>query len=457
MTKLGRNDPCPCGSGKKYKQCCLNAGANQAANDRSRAVPRAIDWLMTKHGKAAREALDEGFFGSLDDDEYDLLPEPGEEAYEGIMINALEWLLADGVITIKGEDHRVADLLLGRVGPLFSVEQRQWIELLTAMPLRLYEVVEVRPGESMTLKDVLLPPESEPCLVQEKSVTQQANRYDILAARLLPVEDHFELSGAVYSFPRAHSQELLEELTDQLEGVEPGSPLAEEITSVIIPHHWLQLFVSDFEIPELIDQVTGESLLFVTDHYRVHDWEALEKSLGGEADLEGDREEGWRRIFEGDDGLMRSSLSIDPGKRPDRIKVSYCTEKYADDGRPWFEALAGAAVTFVTREISDPKGMLANIQSEGVSDMPVPPALPPETLTELFEQRIRQLYSNWADTPVPLLAERTPREAIKSPEGLQQVKFLLHTYEHSEAEQAKAQQRAPVSYDFLWQQLGITP
>jgi len=22
--KIGRNDPCPCGSGKKYKQCCIN-------------------------------------------------------------------------------------------------------------------------------------------------------------------------------------------------------------------------------------------------------------------------------------------------------------------------------------------------------------------------------------------------------------------------------------------------
>ena len=22
MTKTGRNDPCPCGSGKKYKKCC---------------------------------------------------------------------------------------------------------------------------------------------------------------------------------------------------------------------------------------------------------------------------------------------------------------------------------------------------------------------------------------------------------------------------------------------------
>ncbi len=25
VTKIGRNDPCPCGSGKKHKKCCLNA------------------------------------------------------------------------------------------------------------------------------------------------------------------------------------------------------------------------------------------------------------------------------------------------------------------------------------------------------------------------------------------------------------------------------------------------
>lgn len=24
--KIGRNEPCPCGSGKKYKNCCLNTG-----------------------------------------------------------------------------------------------------------------------------------------------------------------------------------------------------------------------------------------------------------------------------------------------------------------------------------------------------------------------------------------------------------------------------------------------
>ncbi len=32
MTKSGRNDPCPCGSGKKYKKCC---GQNQKVSKHS--------------------------------------------------------------------------------------------------------------------------------------------------------------------------------------------------------------------------------------------------------------------------------------------------------------------------------------------------------------------------------------------------------------------------------------
>ncbi len=27
MSAIGRNDPCPCGSGKKYKRCCLEKDA----------------------------------------------------------------------------------------------------------------------------------------------------------------------------------------------------------------------------------------------------------------------------------------------------------------------------------------------------------------------------------------------------------------------------------------------
>ena len=30
--KIGRNDPCPCGSGLKYKKCCLNSGKYETSH-----------------------------------------------------------------------------------------------------------------------------------------------------------------------------------------------------------------------------------------------------------------------------------------------------------------------------------------------------------------------------------------------------------------------------------------
>jgi tetratricopeptide (TPR) repeat protein len=39
MAKIGRNDPCPCNSGKKYKKCCM--AADEAAARAARAAPLA--------------------------------------------------------------------------------------------------------------------------------------------------------------------------------------------------------------------------------------------------------------------------------------------------------------------------------------------------------------------------------------------------------------------------------
>jgi uncharacterized protein len=39
--KVGRNDPCPCGSGKKYKQCCLK-------KDQEASKPRGLRKFTAK-------------------------------------------------------------------------------------------------------------------------------------------------------------------------------------------------------------------------------------------------------------------------------------------------------------------------------------------------------------------------------------------------------------------------
>jgi tetratricopeptide (TPR) repeat protein len=42
MAKTGRNDPCPCGSGKKYKQCCLARDEAAAATARAAQAAAAL-------------------------------------------------------------------------------------------------------------------------------------------------------------------------------------------------------------------------------------------------------------------------------------------------------------------------------------------------------------------------------------------------------------------------------
>ena len=40
-SNLGRNDPCHCGSGKKYKQCCLGKDEEKARAARAKAAAEA--------------------------------------------------------------------------------------------------------------------------------------------------------------------------------------------------------------------------------------------------------------------------------------------------------------------------------------------------------------------------------------------------------------------------------
>ena len=82
---IGRNEPCPCGSGKKYKRCCgapktdpleLAAGAVRAAQDS--AETKVVRLLRHDFGDDAFDAawdefdLTEGCLDPERDDEVDL-------------------------------------------------------------------------------------------------------------------------------------------------------------------------------------------------------------------------------------------------------------------------------------------------------------------------------------------------------------------------------------------------
>ena len=182
---------------------------------------------------------------------------------------------------------------------------------------------------------------------------------------------------------------------------------------------------------------------------------ALAAALAAQADVNGSAEQGWSRDVDAGGGLRRSLAAINRTARADRIEIFYRTQRLADAGRAWFDGLAGPAVQYLTREVTDPRSRAA-LEDAGQSGRAGTPLdLPPADLTDMMTQFVRSHYAHWADEPIPALGDKTPRQAITTPSGLERVKGLLRLYEAGEADQAKDQGREAVSYQFLWDALGV--
>ncbi len=128
MPKIGRNDPCPCGSGKKYKHCHLPI--DEAAQAEQRRLRQAVDTLLPQIITAARDlpeaiqpALDRFWSGKYSPEqlaELDDLEDRGAERF-------LTWFAFDYPL----EDGRtlVERLAAGEAGDLtFSDDETRLLE-----------------------------------------------------------------------------------------------------------------------------------------------------------------------------------------------------------------------------------------------------------------------------------------------------------------------------------------
>ena len=434
--------------------------------DHEDAARVAISWLAERHRKGWRNAFE------------DLLhhwrpegPEDGwqldEDGMTMVSINVGEWLIARGQIHARGGLREINSYLLGDDGPYLTPGQKAWIIQLRERSLRLYRVTDVRPGEGLTLVDEL-DAQAEPQAVRERSGSQSARPGMLMGARIMQVGDagdgHLELSGAIYPFGKLRETQVLTQVRQVLVGaatLKLDADKLRDLAETEIARAWMALWFEPAPLPQIRDAATGDPMLLVTDHYRVHDAVALAAALAAQPDVSGDAEQGWHHETRGGDGQLRSLVAINPGREADRIEVFSRTKRLADEGRAWFEALARSAVQHLTREITDPVGSLARADEAGDVDAPTSAAsptsaLPPEVLAQALEQLIRRHYAHWCDETIAAPGGLTPRQAIVTPAGLERVRGLLREYEDGEQRQSAAQGRPAVSYQFLWDALGIS-
>jgi hypothetical protein len=451
MSDVGRNELCPCGSGKKFKKCCLGKEEQFAARQREHmsATPRALDWLAQHYPEEMVEAVQFDYFGDPGEDDEQALAALPPHFQEMLHVNIGEWTLADARIEVKGKKLPVRELLLGPGGPLLPAAGKDWLRRLGERRLSLYEVREARPGEGLQLADLLRP--EEPIVwVDERAASQSLVRWDVFGARLVRQGSGWVLSGAVYPFIREEGLVCRDEILKEMAGEDWDSEIAREVVGGLITLHWLDSLTAERPLPKVVDASTGEPILTTTDRYRVTDRAALDAVLSNQPDVEGDSAEGWVRFTELDDEQRRARASLTLAK-PEILEVFCRTLKLADESRTWLEGIAGHALRHQIREVVDPRSPKA---MAAASTRPQP-QIPPEAMTAMVHDYMRQFYANWTEEKIPVLGDKTPRQSIRTAKGRQAVIELLKSYELQEARKVLDQGGEPFDFGFLWERLGL--
>jgi hypothetical protein len=193
-----------------------------------------------------------------------------------------------------------------------------------------------------------------------------------------------------------------------------------------------------------------------TVHYRIKDWKRLKQTIESQPDVEGDPEEGWARLDDSRKEATRVLHSLRRTKK-DRIELFAPTRTRAQEGERWLDKIAGDSVEKLVSEVTDPTHLWKKRQERGVKkerddDLA---NLPAEEKTRLFEQIYRSIYATWVEDPIPALGGKPPCEAIGTEKGKREVIELLRGYETEERKKAEQEGRGPVSFEFLWEQLGL--
>jgi hypothetical protein len=88
--KVSRNDPCPCGSGKKYKHCCLPKERTLPVQPSNK--PEIIDWHLEGNGKTWRRVP-----GALAVQIVGMRPEDSDKVIEGLFSGAISLASEHGI------------------------------------------------------------------------------------------------------------------------------------------------------------------------------------------------------------------------------------------------------------------------------------------------------------------------------------------------------------------------
>jgi hypothetical protein len=457
----GRNDPCPCGSGRKFKHCCLGKAdaVDQARVRVRRAEGRVVDALfafaLKRFGKQFFEHawLDFWAYDAPDAGELSDIPE-----FETMFV---PWFVTAFVRDPHGEnvqpdwpDEPVGLHWLRTERPLVETLEREWLTAACASPMSVFTVEHVEPGTSLDIRDVFT---GRHFHVLEQTASRTIRQTDLLFVRVVTAGGVSLMFGMAPLAVPAHHHLAILDWRDRV--VRRRTPTRSDLVEFDVEIRDLYLSLADAirhpvlpelrntdgdpielttlvydlaaPVPDAFERVRPLAVLGDDEH--VSDMETDEsgamKSVVVSWVKAGNRKhKAWDNTILGTVRLEAGRLTaeVNSARRADRLE----RELKRRLGKT--AVLRARSVDNVTKRLEDRAQKGERSERRG-RPLDQDPERPPEF--DVLEDRLyEQHLESWIDTRVPVLGHRTPRQAVRTARGRERVEALLAGFEGSQAD-----------------------
>lgn len=452
--KVGRNDPCPCGSGKKYKQCCLKAQQEPPQDELLwRRIRRAIEGSPEQMLKFADshygpEALLEAWddFMYLNDEPF-TIDTPHMPVFMPWFY--YEWTPDPDDTIVKREalDGRtLGRAYLNKKGRHLDPLLARYIEQCCVSPFSFYDILSVRPGEGFVARDIFT---GEEINITEHSASRHLQKGDILFGKVVRI-DHVAMLEACAPalIPPAWKGQILELRREMEQGNHPVT----QQTLWKYRDDILDLYIDAMDrlfnpsLPQLQntdgDPLVNHKLYYEIDSPRAA-FDALSplcltpgrEQLLAEAEYDNagnlravefswhkkgnEKHKSWDNTVLGNIRINGSGMTIEVNSENRAQKIRTLVEDMLPNAR-YKTTTIESMQSMLERRVKEGGSILTPEQQKAVDELNSRPEL-----QAMLAEQLRQHFSTWPETSLPALNGQTPLQAVKTRDGREMVEALL--------------------------------
>jgi len=443
VVKIGRNDLCPCGSGKKYKRCCL--GAIAAEHDLSAGIRDAHKRVSEKLMIFALGTFRNDMERAWSDFHFDEPDEPFSPRSPHNPIFVPFFLFA---WTGSEERERPSPGIVARtflrkyVGSLDAMERRL-IDISLSEPVSFYEILTCHPGDGFTVRDALTGREMD---VKERSASQMVRPGDIVYAQMSPMPEITTMAFcAMTIIPPGKKAEIVN-VRKGLQNLVRKTALSSQdlLTHEEILRDTYLLLHRHLTTPPRLCNTDGDSILYHTMTYEVGSAQVAFDALAPLCYTHSPEELLEEAEFDPEGALAKVEITWSKkGNRQHKTWDNTTLGTLSIEGRSLVATVNSAErAARVRKEIDDRLGLAAVHKSTETQSQEEllrkarqgpPPGEREQTpeLEQVARDFVQKEIETWPQKKIPALGGRTPMQAIKTPDGLEIVESLLLEMERS--------------------------